>query len=432
MRWPCTLSVLKGWADATGFGVRTQPGIRLGYPVRPRHFGKRLSGFDASTWGLELTIEPTARRAFAERGPCRGLTGNHTVSMNRRQLEALLDELDSGDSGASKQRRAHDRRPYRHECIDMQIQRPDGGWSQVTVAGRNISQGGMSVLHAAFLYPGSACRVALPTSGGSVMVEGKVVRCRHIYKMLHEVGIIFKSSLDTKSVAKRDANTDSASIAGRVLYVDPAAGDRAQVRHMLAQSAMTLTVAGDVEEAGQAIRAGCDLILCDVTLVEATWEAVRSAVKSGAKLCPIIAVTSDASPATQAIIRRCRCGGVLSKPIDQDSLLRAIGGFLAVGSSSRERGEADEACESGGGGGEQRAVELIQQRLEDLQEAVDRQDAMTAAMLCLQIKAGGGASVAKLAETAAESLAATMDVKTSLTHLQPLMDECRKTLELSQ
>ena len=345
--------------------------------------------------------------------------------MNRRQLEALLDRLDSSDSNAAKQRRAHDRRPYRHESIEMQIQLPDGAWKQVTVASRNLSQGGMSVLHAAFLYPGSACRVALPTSSGSVMVEGKVIRCRHIYKMLHEVGIVFKSSVDARSVARRDADPHAAShapaIAGRVLYVDPAAGDRATVKRLLNQSALTLTVAGDIEEADSAIRAGCDLILCDVTLVEATWEAVRTAVRTGAKLCPIIAVTSDASPATQAIIRRVRCGGVLSKPFDKESLMRSIGGFLAVAATA---GLPDDSIDA------DLTTETVQQRLGDLQEAVDRQDAMAAAMLCLRLKSSASDSVAKLAESAAESLAATMDVKSSLTHLQSLIDECRKSLEV--
>lgn len=360
------------------------------------------------------------------------------MGLNRRQLDALLDELDSRDGGHSTQKRAHERKPYRHENLELQVQHPDGSWSTVTVTGRNISQGGMSVLHGAFVYPGSACKILFPTtapgSSRSVLVEGKVVRCRHIYKMLHEIGIVFNRSIETRGVRVGVGDLDAATPAvqpdllrGAILYLDPSPSDRSAVKRLLNQTPLTLHAASNVADARLALTHGCDLVLCDVTLLQETWDAIREVVKAGGRLSPIIAVTSDNSPATQAIIRKVRCSGVLPKPITKDSLTRAIGGFLppiphapsVAHASQTDTTPTPEAKPEA-------ALNELDQHLTKLRDAVERRDAMTAAMLCLRIKTGAKDHLSSLAEAAAESLASSMDVNASLTSIQALIDECQR------
>lgn len=116
----------------------------------------------------------------------------NTIGLNARDLQALLDRLDGTESSAARQRRASTRQPYRLHCVEVDIQQPDGAWVRAFVACRNLSQGGLSILHNAFLYTGTECRITLPsTDGEPVLMFGRVVRCRLVEKKIHEIGIAF-------------------------------------------------------------------------------------------------------------------------------------------------------------------------------------------------------------------------------------------------
>ena len=114
------------------------------------------------------------------------------------QIALVLDRLDSAE--ASREYPAK-RRYIRHcfrtrQPIVMQCQRADGSVSYEVVP-RNISARGLSVLFGTFIYPQTACQVAIPTLGGELrQVSGTVRWCRHISRALHEGGIEFGDRID--------------------------------------------------------------------------------------------------------------------------------------------------------------------------------------------------------------------------------------------
>lgn len=79
----------------------------------------------------------------------------------------------------------------------LDVSQFQGGLGRYVVYSFDLSEGGMGVLHGAFLHEGSSCVVKFKTEDGSpIAVEGRVVRCRLIKGRIHEVGIEFTSRQD--------------------------------------------------------------------------------------------------------------------------------------------------------------------------------------------------------------------------------------------
>lgn len=110
----------------------------------------------------------------------------------RRRLLATLD-----DEGAEKRHgRKSSRHPCRGEMIPIVVLQPGRVVSPFLVLMRNVSAGGLSIIHGGYLHTGTQCRVLLATlEGAKVVLSGSVKRCRHIKGNLHEVGLAFESAI---------------------------------------------------------------------------------------------------------------------------------------------------------------------------------------------------------------------------------------------
>jgi c-di-GMP-binding flagellar brake protein YcgR len=106
-------------------------------------------------------------------------------------LREVLDELDR-----ARTLQGHERRKYKradHRCLQVVlIVKESGGEAAFMAASRNISQGGVCLLHRQMLYPAERCRVVLPLQDNRrLLVRARVVRCRFIQGILHEIGLRF-------------------------------------------------------------------------------------------------------------------------------------------------------------------------------------------------------------------------------------------------
>ena len=101
---------------------------------------------------------------------------------------------------------------YRYRVRDGILLRPSGSKVDFLVRPRNISTYGVSVLHGAFLHPGTECVLCLRTrSGDSVMVWAKLLRCRCVQGRTHELSLLFTKPIEIeKFVVVEPAGTDSA------------------------------------------------------------------------------------------------------------------------------------------------------------------------------------------------------------------------------
>jgi hypothetical protein len=121
------------------------------------------------------------------------------------RLDALrLSEAEQSQLLAKLERAAHHvnvelrcRQRYRYhvrEGLSLQIAASNVAF---VVRPRNLSAGGISVLHGAFLYPSTQCTITLKTLAGEpVRIPGRVVRCRCVHGRAHEVNIGFNEPIE--------------------------------------------------------------------------------------------------------------------------------------------------------------------------------------------------------------------------------------------
>ncbi|MCP3905971.1 MAG: response regulator [Planctomycetes bacterium] len=112
------------------------------------------------------------------------------------ERERLLEELDAAIAPTDS-KRANLRHVFRATDIPIVVRHPQGGESRFLMYGRNISRGGISVIHAGYVTIGAVCQVVLPQlSGKPVATRGVVRHCRLVAGSWHELGIHFGEEVD--------------------------------------------------------------------------------------------------------------------------------------------------------------------------------------------------------------------------------------------
>jgi len=121
-----------------------------------------------------------------------------TVRLNAKDRRKLLERLERGNSDVSS---ASNRRglrvdfPINNAIVSLSTEGSDT--VKCAVQPRNLARRGMAFIHGRFIYPDTTCGVILPTLMGEwVQVTGKVLRCRHVEGVIHEVSVTFDEAVD--------------------------------------------------------------------------------------------------------------------------------------------------------------------------------------------------------------------------------------------
>ena len=145
-----------------------------------------------------------------------------SLRISEEEQRAIVAELESAcrTPRAADKRRA---RRYRYSVREGLRVEVEGARAAFVVRPRNLSTGGVSVLHGSFLYPGTGCAVTLRAiDGRQVRVPGRVVRCRCVRGRVHEVGVQFDDPIRVEDFLavteaehpESDSPADAASDAG--------------------------------------------------------------------------------------------------------------------------------------------------------------------------------------------------------------------------
>lgn len=269
----------------------------------------------------------------------------NTLGAQNRGLDTLLDEMDRRAEGGQSANRSQVRWPFRHGSIAMTLVQPDGGEVRLSLACRNLSVGGMSVLHNSFLHPGTQAMVELPrATQGIAHVKGRIVRCSHVRGTIHEIGIKFDELINLREFKQSDPfeaalafeNVRPQDLSGTILHIDPSQLDRQIVRHLLRETSLSVRGCESVEEAMPHIERGCDLIICEFNLVDQDAATLSLSLRSEGHLQPIIVVSANRSQAAVDMVRRSPIDVFLDKPVQADRLMSAIAEFLAPDSRRQE------------------------------------------------------------------------------------------------
>jgi hypothetical protein len=117
-------------------------------------------------------------------------------------LKEVLDELDRNKGIQHQEKRKYTRTGYR--CLQIVlIIKEAGGEVAFMAASRNVSQGGACLLHRQMLYPAEHCRLAFPLSDNRrLLVRARVVRCRFVQGILHEIGVRFERPIKPEELSE--------------------------------------------------------------------------------------------------------------------------------------------------------------------------------------------------------------------------------------
>ncbi len=131
-----------------------------------------------------------------------------TMSLDARSAERAIEqiELNKGIGPACGERRSL-RARYQAGNLPVAITHPNGTVTSYSVIPRNLSTRGFAFIHGRFLYVGSPCEVELVTlTGESVPTEGRVLNCRHVTGITHEVSVLFNQPIDLRRFVELEEN----------------------------------------------------------------------------------------------------------------------------------------------------------------------------------------------------------------------------------
>lgn len=381
---------------------------------------------------------PTPRRNADKSGANRP----NTLNLHAKGVERLASRLDEaageGRGGSSARfRRDYVRMPFRLESVPVRLTHPGGSVSELRLASRNLSCGGISLLHNRFVHVGTAVTVVLPLQGGDTLeVRGVVRRCVHLSTILHEIGVQFEKKIDARRFIPADRQSaffsiekvDPSRLRGCVLLVDPSELGRKVVRHLLRNTQLRLRPADSLTAALSLLGEGCDLIAADVTDGGDQMTEFMSRLRDQGNLTPVIAMIDSGDSRTRARLAEIRVNAILAKPLTEGKLLQALAEFL-LSDADETNAHVDTAP----------GVDstLVQGFVEEL---VRYADALTAAhragntaqclSLTAQIKGTapvlGFHSLGRLAEHAAECLSSGRDSREAAAALEDLIIACRR------
>lgn len=273
-------------------------------------------------------------RAAAEGGRGRP----NTVNFARRDLEIFLDALDAAGAKESFGARRHFVRwAFRQGSIRLELRPTVGGKSTIRVACRNLSSGGISLLHNSYVHVGTACEVFLPhPTRGEVGIAGTVVRCSHLRGMIHEIGVKFTREISAREFVRLDPLEDAFSLErvdverlqGIALLVGGSPMDKRLMEHFLGGTCVRLHQANDADAGVALAREKGDVVFADLDLPGSRADVFIASLREAGIETPVVVLAPDRHAAGPVLRTIPGPSGVLIRPLRQDLLLRALAEFL--------------------------------------------------------------------------------------------------------
>ena len=276
----------------------------------------------------------------------------NSLGINDRALAELLEEFEQQSGSGGSADRAHVRRAFALQTVHVKFKQPGGSTTLLRLACRNISRGGISLLHRSFVNPGTqVAMVLIHLEKGATVHEGEVVRCEHRGSMLHEVGVRFRQPINIRDYMRLDPfadcynleNVNPESLVGCMVHLEDSDLDRRIIQHFMRGTLVRIRPAGSVGEAMELVRDGCDLVLADYHLgADETGADLVRAMRAEGNRTPVILTSCDTTETTKAMMLASHADAFLSKPIEQSLLHRAIGEFLIARRDEVGSGRAGE------------------------------------------------------------------------------------------
>lgn len=131
-----------------------------------------------------------------------------SVRMSKKEYQSLMADMERASAapvrrhGPNKNRRGQTRYNYHQDAkLICQLSQDLSTPMQIIVRCRNISIGGLGFLHGAYVHPGTRVVLTLISANKQgYRINGTIIRCRHLTKTVHEVGVAFDQTIDLESM----------------------------------------------------------------------------------------------------------------------------------------------------------------------------------------------------------------------------------------
>ncbi len=253
-----------------------------------------------------------------------------------KQLLTKLNELASKSTDTPSDR-VYTRLEYLDPYLELMLETADRSRREITVATRNISRGGMSVLHASFVYTNTRITAQLRRTDGSISkISGKVCRCTHRGGVVHEIGIEFDREIVVQEFVRPDINdsisslevVDPKELTGKVIFVGTDETIVPFLREYLINTNMNF---GFVKTAKEALEKGIDQYVLVFSCLDAgdmSGPEFAKCLREQGYDNPIILAGQAEDELTKQQLRLSNADMFLPTPITEKSVMCALGEFL--------------------------------------------------------------------------------------------------------
>jgi CheY-like chemotaxis protein/HPt (histidine-containing phosphotransfer) domain-containing protein len=360
-----------------------------------------------------------------------------TLPLSSKERRKVVDQLNwtAKQIMPPAERRAM-RLDYAAEQMVATITHPNGQQVTYSVVPRNLSQWGVAFLHGRFVYPNSPVVLLMPMRGGTwQQIAGRIVRCRHVSGMMHEVSAQFDVAItvsefvsvtreqEMKLVCETEARMDADAIAQakrgggqeKAVIFSTSNIEVQLLQHWMSQLGITAEWAVNEESLGDLIReTGATLVVVDLGVDSGPGLAAMRALRSNGQYNGLmLALSADESKPLREEAMTGGANAFVVKPIS------GVGALQQCLSKLRNEQHSPVPVSHAGDalystmmqdpemrpliGAFVRNVTALGQRLEESLKAGDRDQLLR---LCLDIKgSGGGYGFAIISQSAMHVLA---------------------------
>ena len=257
-------------------------------------------------------------------------TAHDSLRTAAQELEELIAELNrSSEAFGGNTKRKLRRWAYTGKTVVIDL--IEGGRQRrLLTAPRDLSAGGMCVLHGGFIHPGVACIVHLKTvNGEETTIKGQMVRCRHVRGRLHESGICFASKIQPErfTVLKGGQghleSVEPGALQGDLLVCTSDPATQRQVAHLLKDTKLQVAFAASCDEAIDRLSALPDAVLVDEQVSDVDGIEVIRTLRAEGVHFPLGLLQPEGSTTRPEGI-----GAVAHKPLQSQPFLFAVAELL--------------------------------------------------------------------------------------------------------
>ncbi len=262
----------------------------------------------------------------------------NTLGVGGQMYDHLLSRLESGKhDGVAEPRRVHTRVPFADPFVRVIVDGDHANQREMLLACRNLSRGGVGLLHSTFMYPETRVTAYLQRNDGTApALRGRVVRVQHRGGVVHEIGIKFDKEINPRDYLPGDITETVPSfervtpekLHGSVVFSTASEGVRNAVKEFLSETDLKIDFAQNQDETIAAAQGTPDMMVIDIEFGETSGPELVKRLRTKGYNHPIALIGEPGLGLTRSLIRVCGADALIHTPITQDGLLRVLGEFM--------------------------------------------------------------------------------------------------------